>query len=135
MSEENVYNQLVVRKEELENEQKKQLVRVVLPFAVIDPESRRVHMKSLYDDLNTKHKVLVYLLARLALSDLSNSTVSSAVSPKEIEKETGLPGGTVRPKLTQLVTERLITKDGDQYLVTSLTVVKACKDMESSLPD
>ncbi|MBI5301112.1 MAG: hypothetical protein HY868_03170 [Chloroflexi bacterium] len=128
-----ILEQLIVKREQLERDQKTQLVKMVLPFAAIDPEKGRVHPKAPFDELNAKHKVLVYLLARLALSALPDAKTSAAVSPKEVEDETGLPGGTVRPKLTQLEKERLVIRNEGGYYVTSAILHRAFKELESYL--
>jgi hypothetical protein len=129
-----ILEQLVVRREQLERDQKAQIVKMVFPFAAIDPEKGRVHPKAPFDELNAKDKVLVYLLARLALSALPDAKASASVSPKEIEEETGLPGGTVRPKLAQLEKERLAFKSEGGYYVTSATLSRAFKELEPYIP-
>lgn len=127
---EKILEQLVVKREQLERRQKEMLVKMVIPFAAIEPESGRVHIKAPFDELNAKHKVLVYLLARLALSALPDAKLPKSTSPKEIEMGTGLSGGTVRPMLTKLVGERLVVKDDNGYYVSPAALTKASKDLE-----
>jgi len=129
-----ILEQLVVKREQLGPQQKELVVKMVIPFAAIDPESGRVHLKAPFDELNAKHKVLVYLLARLALSALPEPKVPKSTSPKEIEMETGLSGGTVRPMLTKLVGERLVVKDDNGYYVSPAALTRASKDLEPFMP-
>lgn len=72
------------------------------------------------DNLNAREKILTYLLARKALSlkDLERQTNESA-SPSEIEKATGIAGGTLRPNLRKLADERLLAQEekGGRYYV------------------
>lgn len=112
-------SQIVVRTEQVEGEQRALLAQLILPFAGVNLEKGEVYFKSTADELlNAKQKILVYLLCRLALSTLTNATVSPYVSPKEIELATRQPGGTIRPKLSQLVTEdKVIIKSGEGYTV------------------
>ncbi len=127
-------DQLFVKPEEIEGAERATLSKMVFPFASIDPESGRIFMKPTFDDLSTKHKVLVYLLARLALSTRPNAPLPAIASPKEIEKGTGLPGGSVRPNLTLLVREHIVSPSGDGYLVPSASLRRALKELQSDLP-
>lgn len=130
-----ILEKLVVKQEQLDRQQKELLVKMVFPFAAIDPESGRIHLKAPFDELNAKHKVLVYLLARLALSALPNASLPSRASPKEIEQETNLSGGTVRPMLTRLVNERLVVRDDNRYYVLPAALPRAYKDLEPALSE
>jgi hypothetical protein len=68
-------------------------------------------------------RVLVYLLAKkaLVLRRLQNEVAESA-RPSEIEKATGIIGGTLRPVLHKLIDERLLVqeRDGSGYLNSSV---------------
>lgn len=62
--------------------------------------------------LTSKEKLLTYLLARKAIHLRNKELLASeAVSPKELEAATGIPGGTIRPVLKQLRDERLVQID------------------------
>lgn len=117
--------QLFVRTEQVEQEQRKLLAALILPYAGINPETGEVYFKTTADELNAKQKIIIYLLCRLALSALPNTSFSSVVSPKEIEKDTNLPGGTVRPKMTQLVDAKLVARSGDGYSIPPAYLHKA----------
>jgi hypothetical protein len=120
-------DQLFVRTEQVEGEQRAILAQLILPYASINADTGDVHFKATFDDLSTKQKLLLYLLCRLALSTRPNTTFTVAVSPIEIEKATMLPGGTVRPKLTELVKDRIIVKSGEGYYVPAVNLQRAKK--------
>ena len=109
--------QIYVRPEQVVGEQRALLAQLIFPYAGVNPESGEVHYKPTADDLTAKQKILIFLLCRLALSTRPNTTFTAAVSPIEIEKATMLPGGTLRPKLMELVKSRTIVKSGDGYYI------------------
>lgn len=71
--------------------------------------------------------------ARLALAVHFDMAESAAVSPKETEEALGLPGGTVRPRLQELVASRIVIKTGGKYAVDSTTLHRAANELESVL--
>ena len=117
MEEQDPLEQIYVRPEQVVGEQRALLAQFILPYAVVNPESGEVHFKPTADDLIAKQKILVFLLCKLALSTRPNTTFTATASPIEIEKATMLPGGTLRPKLMELVKSRHIVKSGDGYYV------------------
>ncbi len=125
---------LFVKPSEIIGEQRVLLAKLVGPFAAIDEESGRVHFKADAENLSNKRRILVYLLACLALAVRSGAAQSAAVSPKKIEEALGLPGGTVRPRLQELVASRIVIKTGGEYAVDSTTLQRAAKELESLLP-
>ncbi len=58
--------------------------------------------------LGVREKLLAYLLAIKAVSLKDEGSPDSA-TPGDIEKETGLVGGTIRPILRRLLDEHLVT--------------------------
>jgi hypothetical protein len=63
-------------------------------------------------ELSAKHKIVVYLAMKkaLALLDETGNTASSA-TPVEITNATGVPGGTVRNVVRNLVDEKIINQE------------------------
>ena len=120
-------DELFVKTEQVEGEHRAILAELILPYASINAETGVVHWKTTYDDLSTKKKLLLYLLCRLAISTRPNTTFTVAVSPTEVEKATMLPGGTVRPKLTELVKDKIVIKSGEGYYVPAATLQRAKK--------
>lgn len=98
--------------EKLEGENRAKLAKLIVRFVAIEPESGEISYKPDTDKLTAKQLVLVFLLSRLALST-RNPAFPAALAPKEIELKTGLPGGTLRPKLTELTKERCVYYDTD----------------------
>ena len=98
--------------EELDNEKKEILVDILSPIIVVDPEKGIIHTKKAWNNINAKQKILAYLLAKLALSTRNQKFVNSA-TPNEIETKTELPGGTVRPKLRELIHDRIAFQNED----------------------
>jgi hypothetical protein len=117
--------QVFIRTEQVEGEQRAFLAQLIIPYALINPATGDVYMKSTTDELNAKQKIFIYLLCRLALSSLPDSSYSSSVSPKEIELTTHIPGGTVRPNLLQLVGEKVVLKSGEGYYIPSAFLSRA----------
>ena len=109
---------LYIRPDEIQQEQRELLRDLIIPYAGFT-ETGVVHFQPKADDLTAKQKIILYLLCRLALSARPNSEFSKYVSPKELEEGTGQPGGTIRPKLTELVKEKFVAKSGDGYWIPS----------------
>lgn len=119
---ENPLSKFFQKPEDLEKETLERLARLMEPFVKhIDSTNGAIRFNPAFNDkLNSKQKVLVFLLARLALAT-HNPEFSAGLLPKEIEVEADLPGGTVRPKLTELMDDRIIARDSDgKYLVKSI---------------
>lgn len=119
MSTDDPLEQIYVRTEQVKGEQRALLAQLILPFAGVNPETGEVYFKGTAEELlNAKQKILVYLLCRLALASKEETSFPKYVSPKEIEIATHLPGGTVRPNLSQLVSaDKVVVKSGEGYLV------------------
>ena len=126
---------VVVKKEEVEGENRALLAKLILPFASLELESGQVYFKELGENLITRQRILVFLLCRLALVNLApDAGFKPAVSPKEIEEGTHIAGGTVRPKLKELTDERIVVRSGDGYQMTASNLKRAFKELERVLP-
>lgn len=85
------------------------LSKAVVGLLGIDSSTGRVVLKPGFASLDTRKKVLAYLLgAKVAV--LLAKAESEAVSPIDLARQTGLPKGTVNPKLSHLFDERLVSK-------------------------
>ncbi len=106
---------LVVDGRELDRE----LVGTLLhPYLRIDRASGEVIPLPAWDAMPTEARVLLYLLARRAMRALDLPVGRDAASPVEIERATGIPGGSVRPALKRLLKARAVAKqDGIGYIV------------------
>jgi hypothetical protein len=125
-------DELVMKSEEVEGEYRKLLADLLRPHVRIDPDTGKVYFVPHPPKLNTKQHVLVYLLAKLALAQ-KNDNLEPVASAKDVEDATGLPGGTVRPKLTELFRERVISRSEAGYFVEAANLHKARSILEDTL--
>jgi len=86
------------------------LAAALKPFAAIDTKTGRLHFHRAYECLTTRHKILTCLLGQKA-SHMLGRAESELLTPKQMEACTGLPGGTVRAKLSELKGDRLAVAD------------------------
>ncbi len=128
-------DEIFKRAEEIEGTRRALLARMVVPFATVEVESGRVYFKPEADKLTTKQKILVYLLARLALSQRSGDLAVAAVLPREIQDGTSLPGGTVRPQLQKLVQEHVVQNSDGRYSVQPGALERAHKQLAMLLTE
>lgn len=121
--------------EELEGPARAKLAKLIVPFAKVHSESGKVGFnQDALVKLTPKNKILVFLLTRLALST-RNPAHPARVSPKQIELELDMPGGTVRPKLGELVRERVVFKDEEgKYSVRPSNISRAEAILMDVLP-
>jgi hypothetical protein len=87
-------------------------------IAVDRASARYSFVPGIRPQLGTRRTVLIALLARKALSLLVEGFVEPA-TPRELEAESGIRGGTLRPILKDLKDENLLLKTGDGYLVAN----------------
>jgi len=125
-------DQLVMKAEEVEGEARKLLADLLIPHVRMDPEAGKIFFVPYPPKLNTKQHVLVYLLAKLALAQ-KNEYFDAVATAKNVEDATGLPGGTVRPKLTQLFKDKIISKSDVGYFVEVSNLTKARSLLEETL--
>ena len=95
----------------------------------VDTETGRVVFKPGYGRLTTRHRVLAYLLGRKA-AVLLGKAEEEAATPKEICIDTGMPSGTVNPKLRELGRARLVSQtDVSEYYVAAHQLTQALQDL------
>lgn len=127
---------LIKPKEELDEAAQTKLADMLEPYVWLDPDNLGVHFKPDAPSLTTLKKVLIYLLARKAISTYleikarddaaeagegearQHPEASPVVTPKDVEEGTKLSGGTVRPKLTELHKKKYVLKKGTAYEVS-----------------
>jgi hypothetical protein len=98
----------------------------------VDTETGLVVMKPSYTHMTTRHKVLAYLLGRKA-AVLLGRAAAEAASPKVICTETGMPSGTVNPKLRELMRDRLVSRtESSEYYVAPHQVASAVRDLRDA---
>lgn len=95
----------------------------------VDTKTGRVVPKPGYARLTTRQKIVAYLLGRKVAHLLGKSGSESAAS-KEIHEETGLPKGTVAPKLRELSEGRLVSQtESSEYYIGPHQIAAAIDDL------
>ena len=128
----NVLDELLVDSEELDRE----LVgTVLLPYLRIERRTCEVIPLPAWDEAPTEVRVLLYLLARRAMRALQLPLGSEAASPVEIERATGIPGGSVRPALKRLLKARAVAKQGaTAYIVPNYALERVREYVQPRRP-
>lgn len=103
---------LVVDEADLAREE---LAGALKPFLRLTRDGGFVFERS-FDSLRTKQRVACLLLAFKAAHLLGFRTRPGA-APQEIVEVSGIPPGSVRPKLSELVQMRLAAKSGRDYFI------------------
>lgn len=94
-------------------DQRQLLAETIFPFARVDGETQEIGFTAEGEALTTREKLLVFLLMRKAMM-LRGVIVKETMPPAEIAKATGMPGGTIRPVLSQLYSDKLVRKDKEE---------------------
>lgn len=127
MTEEDPLAELLLDAEEVD---RARLARGLKGILGIDTETGRIVIKPGFTALNSRQKILAYLLGRKAAFLLGVSE-SEAVTPKEIPDETGLPSGTVHPTLKGLRESRSVSQvQGGAYFLGAHQVLDALEAIE-----
>jgi len=96
----------------------------------IDTKSGQVVLKPGFSRLSARNKLLAYLLGRKAAVLLDRAEVES-VAPKDIPQDTGMPSGTVHPKLRELLEDHLVSQtESSEYYVARHQVLQAISELE-----
>lgn len=106
------------------------LSRALREILGIDTDSGRIVLKPGFVRLNTRKKVLAYLLGKKA-AFLLGKTDSEATAPKDVSVETGMPSGTVNPKLRELLEDHIISRtEQSEYYVAAAQFLQAIDELE-----
>ncbi len=107
------------------------LARVLQDFLGIDKTSGKVILKPGFNKLSSRQKVLAYLLGK-KVAKLLGKIDNELTSPKDIPDETGIPKGTVNPKLRELFESHLVkqSKEGEYY-IDSYQILGCVNELES----
>lgn len=83
----------------------------------ISRESKNVIWKAASSRLTAPQRIVVYLLGRIAMENVGVIAEIPA-GPKEICQGTGMPGGTVRPRLMELHDQlRIVGREKRKYWI------------------
>lgn len=84
------------------------------------------------EKLTARQKILAFLAGRKAAA-LKGLIEKEGIAPKDIESQTGILGGTLRPLLGKLRDERLVVNDPDGgYLIPNFAVKKLQSELTKS---
>jgi hypothetical protein len=108
------FAKLIRPKAQFDEETKERLANILEHYVWLDPENNSIIFKDGTRKLNASQKILVFALARKVIS-LINNNDGGSFTPAEVETETQIPGGTVRPKLAELLKTKLIIRTANGY--------------------
>jgi hypothetical protein len=92
---------------------------IVRGFVTYDEEERAVVLTQDGLRLGNRAKALVYLTALLGWPFITSEPTPTEAKPAEIEKATGIPGGSLRPILKELLEAHLLIVRDGRYSVRS----------------
>ena len=109
------------------------LASLVSPYIRIymDGDQYEITFTSAGQNLTVRHKLLIYLLTKKVLWD-GGKIEMEGVPPSEIEEETGIPGGSIRPNLGKLVDARLVQNNQEKggYYVPNYALEKIKEELQ-----
>ena len=125
--------ELVIDAREIDRE----LVATFLkPYLRIDGPTRGIVPLPAWAVVPNEARVLLYLVARKAMMALNLGLPNEGATPAEIERATGIPGGSVRPALRRLLKGRLVERDlAGGYLVPNYAMLKTQSYVRQWAPD
>jgi len=121
MSEQSPLEDLLVDEEKLNEEL---LTETVGKYAQIGKDSGDLVPNERYNELSSKRKIVVALLAQKARHEL-DMTEEEWVSPSEISAMSGVKKGTVYPAVRDLDDEGILRSDDGEYMLPSVNLEKA----------
>jgi hypothetical protein len=127
-----VLEELVVDSRELDREL---VATFLLPYLRIDRATAGIIPMAGWAEVPNEARVLLFLVARKAMRALGFRDLDGA-SPLEIERATGIPGGSVRPALKRLLKARLVERDiAAGYIVPNHAILRARGYVRQWAPD
>ena len=106
------------------------------PYLRIDRRTCVILPQPAWGEVPNEARVLLYLVARKAMRALEMPLDDEAATPLEIERATGIPGGSVRPALKRLLKARLVERElGRGYIVPNYATLRARGYVRQWAPD
>ncbi|WP_276259903.1 hypothetical protein [Haloglomus litoreum] len=121
MSEQSTLEDLLVDEEALNEEL---LAETVGRYAQIGKDSGDLIPNERYNDLNSKRKIVVALMAQKALHELGMAD-DEWVTPSDISSMSGVKKGTVYPSVRDLDDEGILRSEDGEYMLPSVNLEKA----------
>jgi hypothetical protein len=121
-------NKLLLDAEEID---RASLARALHDYVGVDNKDGKVVLKPSFNKLTVRKKILAYLLGK-KVAKLLGKVENELTLPKDVIVQTGMPKGTVNPKLRELSQARLVsqTKDGEYY-IESYQILKCVAELET----
>jgi len=107
---------------------------IVSEYVRYDTDHKSVFLTPDGHELSGKSKVLIYLVALQGWPFVLDDLVPTDSKPGEIEKHTGIHGGTLRPLLKELKDRRIIIEKGGRYSVLSAALPSIKRELGSAPP-
>lgn len=111
-------SQLIIDTDELDRQK---LTSLLNGYCAISKEGQ-IRPITNFPNLDSTSKILAILLAQKAIQALGLSDTDQ-ISPKQIEQLTGLPGGTVRGRLTNLREQRIVEGVNGTYSIPNHSIL------------
>ena len=102
---------------------REELAQVLEPYVRLTREGELV-LQPDFEHLAARERLIAALLAFRA-GQLLELRSAPGASPQDIERLTGMAGGTVRPTLSQLLRQRIVAREQGQYLIPAHSVRRA----------
>ncbi len=101
------------------------LSEVLAPFVKIGKESGTPIFTAKYSDLANDGKIIVYLLSKKAAVALGVTKEDEKATPKEISQATGVPYDSVKPTVSHLAREQILTREAGRYFFPNHLLLRA----------
>lgn len=112
------------------------LVQILSPFLKIHQESGAIIPDERWLKTTNEIKVILFLVARKAITLRGLPIDNEGVFPAEIEKETGIKGASIRPVLKRLFDEKTISQAQDgRYFVPNYSLGKISAMVQTLLKE
>lgn len=121
MTEQSSLEDLLVDEEQLNEEL---LAETVGKYVNIGKDSGDLIPHKKYNDLNSRKKAIVALLAQKARFELE-MTDEEWLSPSELSDLSGVKKGTIYPAVRELADEGVVRDEDGEYMIPSVKVEKA----------
>lgn len=104
------------------------VVKILSPFLKIDSDSCTIVPNEQWQELSNDLKIILFLVARKAMKLRDLPIETEGALPSEIEKETGVKGGSIRPKLKELYEKKIVNKTNDsKYFIPTYSLARIKK--------
>ena len=107
--------------------------KIVKDYVRYDPEAGDIAFTPEFAALGNKSKILVYLVALLGWSFVTEESVVTSTKPSDIDHKLGIPGGSLRPLLKDLKDRHLISTGDTGYSVRAASLAAIERELDSGV--